>query len=150
MSAFNLFHRVGFYNIAFVNIVEVLNAYAAFITGSNLADIVLEPAQRCNLTFMNNHAVANNANLRIALNLAVLNVCTRNRADGADLERVSDAYCTQMHFFEYGLEHTLHSVFNIFNRLINDAVGADIDLFLLRKIARSAVGTDIEADYDRV
>ena len=44
MSAFNLFHRVGFYNIAFVNIVEVLNAYAAFITGSNLADIVLEPA----------------------------------------------------------------------------------------------------------
>ena len=112
-----------------MNIVEVLNAYAAFITGSNLADIILEPAQRCNLAFMNNHAVANNANLRIALNLAVLNVCTRNRAEGCiarelgrriDIRRIPTLKFT----LDDSIEYSVH-ISEIINKLQTERAQLD-------------------------
>ena len=55
-----------------------------------------------------------------------------------------------MYFLVYRLEHTLHSVFDILDSLIDDAICTDIDLLLSCKRPCAAVGTDIEANNDSV
>ena len=48
--------------------------------------------------------------------------------------------------FEFGRQQTEHGRLNLFNQLVDDFVGANLDRFTLGHITATAIGTDIESN----
>ena len=63
ISAGNLFHDERFHDIAFLDVPVFFQCNAAFITGCDFFDIVFKPPQRLKFAFVNDNAVAEQADL---------------------------------------------------------------------------------------
>ena len=83
------FHDVGFDDVAHALVVELLYLDAALVTGGDLLDVVLEAAQRGHLALEHDYAVAHDAHLASALDLAVLDVAAADGTDLADLVQLA-------------------------------------------------------------
>ena len=145
-----MLHHEGLDRIALLDVVEVVNADAALIARGNLPGVILEALEGSDLALMNHDAVANNAHLRIAGYLALLHIRARDGADAGDLEGVAHGNTAQLHLLKYGLEHALHGVLHILNRVIDDAIGAHIDVLAICGCAGRRIRTDVEPDDDGV
>src|SRR5216683_3652822 len=74
----------AFENVADFHIVEVGHARAAFESCPHFAGVILEALQRAELRRVNDRAVADHPNLRVALEDAVQDVAARHRARAFD------------------------------------------------------------------
>ena len=74
------FHNKALNDIAFLDIIVVLNAHAALIRGCNFLHIVLEALEGIQVALVEYDAVTDYANLSVTLNLAVLYIAACNRA----------------------------------------------------------------------
>ena len=68
----HFFHNKALNDIAFLDIIVVLDAHAALIRGCNFLHIVLEALEGIQVTLVEYDAVTDYANLSVTLNLAVL------------------------------------------------------------------------------
>ena len=98
----DLLHNEAFKNVAFLNVVELLDRHTAFVTGRDLLDRVLEALQGAELALMDDDIVAQNADRRVARDLAVLDVAARDGADGGDLIGLTDLGVTNDGLAELG------------------------------------------------
>ena len=99
---------------------------------------------------MDDDIVAQNADRRVARDLAVLDVAARDGADGGDLIGLTDLGVADDGLAELGRKHTLHGVGDLVDGIINDAVHPHIDLVTLRGGLCQLVRADVEADDDGV
>ena len=102
------------------------------------------------MTFVDDDAVAHDTHVARALDLAVLHVAARDRADRGDLVGLADLGVADDGLAELRREHTLHSGLDLVDRIVNDAVHAHIDMVAGRAVARRGVRTDVEADDDGI
>lgn len=70
------FQFEGFQLVSLFDVTIAVDGDAAFEAGSDFLHVILEAAQRCDLAFMDDDAVTDQAQLAIAGDLAVLHVGT--------------------------------------------------------------------------
>src|SRR4051794_19275181 len=117
----------------------------------HLGDVVLEPAQtRDGQVVGDDRAVAHQPCLRVADDGPRANDTTRDVADLARPEHLKDLRRTELHLLELRLEHASERALDVLDRGVDDRVVTDVDLLPVGKLARLALGPDVEADDDRV
>ena len=99
---------------------------------------------------MHDDVVAQQADLALAIDEAVLDVATRNRTDLGDTEYFADLYASLVDFLEHRIEQARHRALNLIRQLVDDGVQSNVDLFLLGRRLRGTLGTNVEADDDRL
>ena len=97
---------------------------------------------------MDNDAVTNQSDFGISDNLAFLNVSTGNDTNIRNLEGLSYLHLTQNFFLELRVKHTLHSVFNIVDDVVDYPVKSDLDVFSVSKGLNCGGRSYVEADDD--
>ena len=98
---------------------------------------------------MDYYAVANNANLAAAQNLAVGNIRTADCSHSRNTEGSSDFGVTRNRLAECRFKHTLKSFFYILYCVIDNSVKSYINLVIFSGSRRSRSRADIKSDYNR-
>src|ERR1044072_3989775 len=80
-AAGDLFDLVGLDDVAVLEVLIVLQADAALVAVANLADVVLEPAERRDLAVVDDDAVAHETRPRVASDRARPDVAPRDDAE---------------------------------------------------------------------
>ena len=102
------------------------------------------------MALVDDDAVAHDARLAGALDLAVGDVAAGDGADVGHLEGLADLGVADDVLAELWREHTLHGRLDLIDGVVNDAVHPHIDVGAGRAVAGRRVGTDVEADDDGV
>ena len=102
------------------------------------------------MTLMEYDAVADNADLSVALDLAVLHIAAGDGAHLRHLEGLAHLGDAGVLFHDIRRQKTHARGVDVLNRLVDDAIQADVDLFLLCLLLRLASRANVEADDDRV
>ncbi len=117
----------GLDDVAHLYVIIVLDIDTALETRDHFLGFVLEALERLQLTRMDDHTVADDAHLVGTLDLAIGD---HTAGDGADL-----AHLEGLQYLQIGCdllanvwrEHALEGVADIFDSIVDDRVGADLD-----------------------
>ena len=85
-AARHMFHTETLDHITGANVFVVLKGHATFLAGIDFANFILEALECLQAAFVNDDAVANEANTGAALNLAFCDPAPGNPADFGDVE----------------------------------------------------------------
>src|SRR5690606_34310919 len=130
--------------------VAVADSDTALEALADLGDVVLEPAQRLDGEVVgDDHPVADEPCLRVALDQAVADDHTGDVADPRHLEDLADLRGTELDLLVLGLEHALEGRLHLFDGLVDDRVVADVHAHAVGQLAVLALGPNVEADDDR-
>ena len=98
---------------------------------------------------MHNDAVANDTHLGAVGNLALEYIAACDFQLG-NSNQLTNLYAALNNLFELRSQHTFDSCFYIVNCVIDNAVGADINLFSFSSLTSVCVRTNVEADDQRI
>ena len=98
---------------------------------------------------MNNDTVTDNTNLGAVGNLAFNYIAAGNLQLG-NSNHLTDFYAALDNLFEFRSKHTLDSSLNVIDSVIDNTVGAYINLLGFGSLARVSVRTNVKADNQRV
>src|SRR5436309_1456233 len=115
-----------------------------------LAHVVLEALERPDPPFVHLDAVADHPHPRRSGDHPRPDETAGDGADLGDLEGLPHLRLAQHHLFLLRGEQALHRPAHLFHRLVDDAVGADLDLLALRGSPGVGVGPHVEPDDDGV
>src|SRR5688572_25399452 len=127
----NFFFFVTFNDIANIQVVELLDADTAFETGPNFRYIILKAFQRQNLTGVNYDTIPNDPNFGVPGNSTIRNHTACNSTHFRNPEYFPNFYVGYNYFLNSWGKHTFHRIFQFVNRIVDDRVKSDVDLFLL-------------------
>src|SRR6202167_5429479 len=131
--------------------VVVADTDTAFVALADLGRVVLEPAQRIHRQVVgDHHAVPDQPRLAAAVDRAGADDAAGHVADLRHPEDLPDLRRAELDLLELGLEHALERSLDLFDRLVDDRVVADIDALALRQLPSPAGRPDVEADDHRV
>src|SRR6266851_278424 len=143
------FHLEVLDHVIGLDVVEVLESDAAFVTGLDLARVVLEALERTDFAVPHDPPVAHQARPRTALNLAVRD---HRAADRGPLHHEGLTHLrSPKRLLTIGrCKQPLHRLADIVNRLVDNRVEANLDAFPFRELRGLLFGAHIEADDNRL
>src|SRR4030095_409096 len=118
-------------DVAFLDVVEVLDPDTALEPLAHLADVVLEAAERADPAVVRNDAVADDAGPRGPDDRALQDGRAGDHADLRDAEHGTDLGPPELRLALLGLEHPAQGATDVIDRVVNHAVQPDVDAFLL-------------------
>src|SRR5262249_6858777 len=147
--ALDLDLAIALENVALLDVVVPDDLHAALHAGPDFLRVVLEAFELLEAAIvLHDHAVAGNADKRVALHRAVRDVAPRAGASLADLEDLPDLGVPQHFLAQLGREHALRGLLEIVGDVVDDVVGADLDALLFGQSPRLARRDDVEPDDD--
>src|SRR5215211_7307917 len=147
-SAWDLDHLVGFDLVAFLDVLEVVQADAALVAGRDRADVLLEAAQGADPAVVDDHAVADQAGPGPAGDLARGDVRPGDHADPRHPERLADLGGAGLALLVLGGEQALEGLLDVLHHLVDDRVQADVDALAAGQVAGGRGRPHREADDD--
>ena len=123
---------------------------AALDASPDLADIVLDPAQRGDLAFPDHPVAALDARRVVAQNLAVHHETASRRAALADREDLTDLGVAVDDLAEARPEQADQRLADVFHDVVDHVVVANVDALGLGGAAGAGLGPDVERDDDRL
>src|SRR4051794_4028582 len=148
--ALDLAGLVDLQDVALLDVRVVLENDAALEAGGDLADVVVEAPQAADRGVVDDRAVAHDPHLGAAADDAVGDVRAGDRADARGAEGLAHLDGPDGLLDLLGLEHALHRVAQIVERLVDDRVGADLDALAVGDRGSVADRPHVEAEYDSV
>lgn len=130
--------------VELTDVVVALERQAAFLTGLNFADVVLEVLEGGELARPDDHVVAKQSDRRIAANHAFEHAAAGDVADLRHADDLADLEKAERRFAAFGREHAAQSGLNVIHGVVDDVVVADVDAFGLGNLARLSVGADVK------
>src|SRR5512135_2721737 len=134
--------------VADLDIVEVLEAYTAFKTRADFADILLFVAQGRHFALVHHVVAAVQSYFSITVQLAFRDAAACHPAQfrgGKDRQDAGPAD----HLLDHdGLEHALEGLLDILGHAVDDVVQPDGDALGIRQTPRCHIGLHVEADDD--
>src|SRR5205823_6210159 len=134
------------HHVALLDVLVVAQHDAALEAGGDLADVVVEAAQRLDLARVDHGAVAHQADLRATAHVAVGDVATGDRADARGAEGLAHLDGADGLLDLLGLEQALHRGAQLLEHAIDDRVAADLDALAVGRHVGVADRADVEAD----
>jgi len=128
------------------DVVVVLEGHAAFLTGVDLLDLVLEPLEGLQLALVDHHVVAEQAHPGGAPGDAFGDLAAGDLANPGDLEHFLDPGVADKVLLDLRAEQARGGLFHVIDQVVDDRVVADLDPLLVRALARRGISADVEAD----
>src|SRR2546423_7917848 len=122
--------------VAFLHVVEAVEEDAALEALRNLADVVLEPLQLRDRRRVDHCAVADHADARVTTDDAVGDHAAGDRAEPRDPEERAHLGLADRLLRRDGGELAHQRLLDLLGQLVDDVVGADLDAFTCRELAR--------------
>src|SRR5574344_29491 len=144
--SFNLNYLEGFDDVALLDVIVAGDAHTGLLAGGDLLCLVLADLERAELSGVDHDAVADEAHLRLLDHLAVADDTAGDGADLADAEGLLDLGGGDDLFLLLRLEHTLDTVLDFVDTVVNHGVEADFDAVAVRCPAGLGGRTHLEAD----
>src|SRR5580658_4921860 len=144
----DLLDFVALEHVLFLEIVEAVEPDAALEALGDFTDVVLEALQARNLAIESDDALAHEAHLRGADDLAFGHVAPCN-GDTLDLEDLPNLGLAVVLLDERGRQEAFHGPLHLSQGIVDDRVKAYLDLVLFGQDARLSRGTDVESDDHR-
>src|SRR5713101_296781 len=143
------FHLEVLDHVIGLDVVEVLESDAAFVTGLDFARVVLEALERTDFAVPYDPPVAHQARPRTALNLAVRD---HRAADRGPLHHEGLTHLrSPKRLLAIGrCKQPLHRFADIVYRLVDNRVEANLDAFLFRELRGLLFGPHIKAEDNRL
>src|SRR5687768_13165211 len=136
--------------VADLDVVVALELDAALEAALDVLHVFLHAAERVDREVFRDHlAVADQADLAAALDVAVGDHAAADVADLADLEDLAYLGVAVQLLADLRLEQSAQRLLEVVEDLVDHAVQADLDAALLGHRAGRLVGHDVEADDDR-
>src|SRR5512133_1755069 len=145
----DLDHLVGFDLVAFLDVLEVVQADAALVAGRDRAGVILEAAQGSDPPVVDDHAVADQAGLGPAGDLTRGDVRPGDHADPRHPEGLADLGGAELALLVLGGEQALEGPLDVLHHLVDDRVQADVDAVAVGQVPGGRGGPHREADDDR-
>ncbi len=139
----------AFQLVAFHNFIEAFNHQTALKAHTDFFNIVFVAFQRRQLAGMDDHVVADEADMGIAFDHAVGNHTACNVADLGNGDDLTDFDRTGYLLFLFRREHTAHRRLHVVDGIVDDVVVADFHVFIFGKFARRSVCAHVKADDER-
>src|SRR5215475_7249134 len=139
----------GFDDVAELVIVETFDGDAAFVSLLHFADVIFEAAQTADVTFEDDHVVADQAGMRRAFDRAVRHHAAGDRADLRHADDVADFGLADDGLFGCGFHQPEHRVADLFFHLIDDRVQPDVHVLLFGRVIGAGFGPHVESDDHR-
>src|SRR5580765_4717329 len=124
----------GLENVPDLHIIEVGDAHAALKSGADFAGVVLEALQRAELGSIDDHAIADDADLRGAVEHAVHDIATGDGTRALDTEGVANFGAAEIALLEDRFEQSFHGLLNFVRNFVNNIVDANVHAFLLSEV----------------
>src|SRR6056297_818811 len=144
--AFDLFAFEDLDHVLRANVVVDFEGHAAFLTGLDLFDLVLETLERLQRAFVDHDVVAQQAYTGGPAGYAFGHQTPSHVSDARHLEHFLDLGIADEVFADLGPQKARCSGFHIVNQVVDDRVIADLDTFLVRGLASGRIGAHVEAD----
>src|SRR5690606_23851483 len=106
---------VGFDDVAHLDVVVVLDAHAALVATLHLAYVVFETLERRKLPVVDDHRVAHEPHLVVAVDASFGDVAPGDGADFGHLEDLADSGVAEDFFRLFGREHAFERVADVFD-----------------------------------
>src|SRR5688572_26844701 len=136
--------------VADLDVVVVRQLDAALEAALDVLHVFLDAAERLDREVFGDHlAVADQADLAAALDVAIRHHAPADVADLADLEHLADLGVAVQLLAHFRLEQAAERLLQVVEDLVDHAVQPDLDAPLLRHLPGRFVGDDVEADDDR-
>src|SRR5579871_5769635 len=137
-----------FENVADLHIRKVRDHDSALEALGHLADIVLEMLERLDLAREDNVAATADADVGVAGDLAVGDVTAGDHDAAGRLEPLAHLGLTQRDLLEDRGEQPLHRALDRLGQLVDDVVGANVDMLAFGGGLGRLVRPDVESDHD--
>src|SRR5918996_1291672 len=135
-------------DVAFLDVLEVLQTDPALESLLDLTDVVLEPPKGRDPTLVDDRAVPDQAGPGSPRHRSTGDVAPRHPAQPGHVERGADVGPAQLDLLLGGSQQSRQGVLEVVDRLIDHPVQADVDSLPLGNLACLGVGTDVEPDHD--
>ena len=112
--------------------------------------IVLEPLERLDRALPDDRSLTEEAHLGATSDDTIGDHTTGDGADAGNPEDLAHFGFAGDNFFVLRLEKTEHGILDVFEKLVDDLVVADLDLFLVGQLTSLAVGADVEPEDGRI
>ena len=99
---------------------------------------------------MDYDTVSYESDLRIPLYDAFIDIAACNNADVRNFECVSDNSLAEQLFLIFRIKHTVHSILDIIDDIVDDSVQSDLDISICCLIGNCSCRSYIESDDDSV
>ena len=146
----DLARLVGLENVAFLDVVEVVEQDAALEALGDLSCVLLEALELRDRRVVDHGSVAHDAHLRAPPHDARCDHAAGDRAEPRDLEEGAHLGLADDLLGLDGGEHADERLLDVLGELVDDAVGADVDALALRELPCLGVRTHVEADDECV
>src|SRR5205085_1764088 len=143
------FELVALDDVANVILTEIAELDAALQAGADFFHVVLKTAERRKSAVVNGLALSNYACAPGARDSTVGDQATGDDSF-AQLEDLFHFGVTKDRFAEFRVEQSRHSVFDLVDQFVNDAVKLDLNAFAFRRGDRHVFDLNIESDDNRV
>src|SRR5215471_8304187 len=144
-SGCDFFGDVGFDDVADLDVLEPLEADAAFKALLYFRDVVFEAAQGVDFALVDDHAVADYARGG-SLQRAILHIAPGNLADARNSKHLANFGPASGHLTFSRFEQAKHRVFDLFLDLVNDRVEPNVDALDFGDLSRAQFRSDVEPD----
>src|SRR5688572_21292315 len=138
----------AFDDIADTHILIALERHAAFLAGLYLAHLILEAFESGKRSLMDDNIVADQADLRAALNGALGHAAAGNFAHPGNVEHLEDLRIAEERLAQGRCQEAGHHRLHVVDEIVNDIVVTHFDAGTLGCITGLLIGTDIEAEDD--
>src|SRR5438034_1113108 len=135
-----------FQDVTDLDVPESLQGDPALESFSHLARVVLEPPQRCNLPLVYHHAVADDPDACGPRDHAGGHVAACHHPGLGNGERLSDLGLAQGYLAALGSEQPADALGHVVDRFVDDTVGEDVHVLLLRHLPDLRLWPDVEPD----
>src|SRR6266508_2372155 len=148
-SSRDLDHLECFDLVAFLDILEVLQADAALVAGRDRAGVLLDAAQRADPPLVDDHAVADQPGPRAPGDLAGGDVRAGDHPDPRHAAELPDRGGAELALLVLGGQQALQRLLDVLDHLVDDRVQADVHALAGGQVAGGRGRPDREADDDR-
>src|SRR5690554_4563291 len=146
----HLYFFVGFYNVAYFYVVEIVDVQTTLVARNHLFHIVFKALERAQITGVNNNAVTYQADLGISLDLTFFNHTTGNGADFGNLEDFAYFHGGNNLFLNFGRKHAFHSGLDFFDGVVNNGVETNIDFLLFGNLPGRHTRAHLETNHNGI
>src|SRR3712207_5180098 len=133
-------------NVAFLDVVEVLDADAALEALADRAGVVAEALEGAYVALVDHRAVAHQADAVVAEDLAAGDHAAGHDPGVRDAERLAHLCGTRLPLPLLGGEHAAHGGLDLLERLVDHVVGPDLDTLALGDLLGRVCGPDVEPE----
>src|SRR5680860_339975 len=122
----NFLDLVCFYDVALFDVVEAVEVDAALESLQDFPHVLVEALQRPQITFEDDAPVTDYAHFGVSRDLPGNDVAPGDGADARGAEDLAHFRGAQILLHVLGLQHAHERRFDVFDSLVDHAVGADI------------------------